>query len=200
VDQNHFMSNYSNSKKITVYRLRRWGFFSHAPQGIITWDEDGVWSKSSNLIQGKMAIKVQIDKLIMEVGYVVEQGNGERKKFYFPVYLSRQPCYFGGFRFFMICPLVCNGFPCKRRTSVLYKPDDSFYLGCRACHRIRYPGQLLGSKYRNNTNFIAMLLDNKISDLEDRVARKQYAGKITKKQQRLNKLYKKVGFKESIYG
>lgn len=192
------MANYSNSKKITIWQLRKWGYFSDKPQGIITWDKDS-WSRHDNLVQGTIAIQAELEKRLLNVGYVVEKEDDTRQRFNFPVYLERQKCYFGGFRLFMICPLIEDGVPCKRRTTVLYKPDESYFLGCRVCHSIRYPGQLISNKYRRNKDFLAMLYDTKIIDLEDEIKRKRYAGKLTKKQVQLNKLYQKVGLSELIH-
>lgn len=46
-------------------------------------------------------------------------------------------CYFGGRRWWFICPLVINGQVCNRRVGVLYFGNGK-YLGCRHCYNLTY--------------------------------------------------------------
>jgi len=54
------------------------------------------------------------------------------------VALCRTYPYFGGVRWWFICPLVINDQPCNHRVRKLYIPPGSRYFGCRHCHRLTY--------------------------------------------------------------
>src|SRR5262249_13469992 len=45
---------------------------------------------------------------------------------------------FGGLRWWFICPLVVNGYPCGRRVGKLYLPPGGRYSGCRHCCDLTY--------------------------------------------------------------
>jgi hypothetical protein len=46
--------------------------------------------------------------------------------------------YFGGLRWWLVCPLIVDGRPCNRRVSKLYLPGSARYFGCRHCHDLTY--------------------------------------------------------------
>jgi len=46
--------------------------------------------------------------------------------------LTKTPCYFGGERFWFICP------DCHRRVAILYRPRYSSFFLCRHCHDLTY--------------------------------------------------------------
>ena len=46
--------------------------------------------------------------------------------------LTRTNCYFGGMRWWFICP------ECHRRVGILYKPRCSSFFFCRHCHDLTY--------------------------------------------------------------
>lgn len=46
--------------------------------------------------------------------------------------------YWGGLRFWFVCPLVSPSGPCCRRVGKLYLPQGSRYFGCRRCHQLSY--------------------------------------------------------------
>jgi len=46
--------------------------------------------------------------------------------------LTNTPCYFGGVRWWFVCP------SCKRRVGVLYKPYYAEYFRCRHCYDLTY--------------------------------------------------------------
>ena len=52
--------------------------------------------------------------------------------------LSSTPCYFGGHRFWFLCPLNLGGGTCLRRCRILYRPPGAIHFGCRDCHRLTY--------------------------------------------------------------
>ena len=44
----------------------------------------------------------------------------------------------GGTRWWFQCPIIVEGFVCRRRCSKLYLPDAQKYFGCRTCHDLSY--------------------------------------------------------------
>lgn len=50
--------------------------------------------------------------------------------------LVATPCYFGGKRWWFICPLMKDGVVCGRRAGKLYLGEK--YLGCRHCYSLTY--------------------------------------------------------------
>lgn len=46
--------------------------------------------------------------------------------------------YFGGLRWWFICPLVMNGRACHRRVGKIYLPPNGRYFGCRICNDLTY--------------------------------------------------------------
>jgi hypothetical protein len=46
--------------------------------------------------------------------------------------------YFGGLRWWFLCPLAVRSRACQRRVAHLYLPPGSRYFGCRHCHDLTY--------------------------------------------------------------
>jgi hypothetical protein len=46
--------------------------------------------------------------------------------------------YFGGLRWWFICPLSVNGRSCNRRVGKIYLPPSGRYFGCRHCYDLTY--------------------------------------------------------------
>ena len=58
---------------------------------------------------------------------------GEQKE-RLPIWLTTTPVYFGGSRWWFLCPLA----RCGRRVGRLYLPPGGRYLGCRHCYDLTY--------------------------------------------------------------
>jgi hypothetical protein len=54
----------------------------------------------------------------------------------YSVQLNWTPCFYGGFRWWFLCPLKNNGEICNRRSGVLYLGGP--YFGCRLCYNLVY--------------------------------------------------------------
>jgi hypothetical protein len=70
---------------------------------------------------------------------------------------------FGGLRWWFLCPLVINGWPCERRAGKLYLPPHGRYFGCRQCHELTYRSVQEHDKradmLRKHPGLMATLLD-----------------------------------------
>ena len=49
-----------------------------------------------------------------------------------------RPCHFGGWRLYLLCPLVVNGRACGARCEKVYLPPGGRHFGCRTCHELTY--------------------------------------------------------------
>ncbi len=61
-----------------------------------------------------------------------------REKASYRVRLTTTRPYFGGIRWWFICPLVVDRVPCNRRVGRLYLPPGGKYYGCRVCYDLTY--------------------------------------------------------------
>ncbi len=100
---------------------------------------------------------------------------------HYTVFLMYTHCFFGGKRSWFTCPL------CKSRVGVLYKHDDR--LGCRECFNLTYHSRNISKKLRNDNIFFALGLFIKADELQQKIKRTFYAGEITNKLRKVEKLY-----------
>ena len=56
------------------------------------------------------------------------------------IQIETTPCYYGGLRYWFICPQFNRRMGCQRRTRKLYIPSNCGFwlLACRVCHRLTY--------------------------------------------------------------
>ena len=72
--------------------------------------------------------------------------SGQKTDLDYIVKLVSTPCFFGGHRWWFICPLINNGKACSRRVEILYLGDEK-YFGCRLCYNLTYDCQKESGKY-----------------------------------------------------
>ena len=87
----------------------------------------------------------------------------------YPVHLEMTWPPFGGCRWWMRCPLVVAGQPCRRRVARLYLPPAGRYFGCRFCHDLTYESSQTSHQYARALAPIARALGSEMSG--DAVAR-----------------------------
>lgn len=75
-------------------------------------------------------IKAKLHDSSLHVTYGKQKGHS------YIIPIDKQPCNFGGFRYFFRCPL------CQCRMRMLYLTDKSIFL-CRQCLNLSYKSQLL---------------------------------------------------------
>lgn len=71
-----------------------------------------------------------------------------------PILFSGTKPFFGGTRWWFVCPLAVNGRPCERRVRKLYLPRGGIYFGCRDCYNLTY------ESVRTHDNRVGKLLRN----------------------------------------
>ena len=115
-------------KSISVKKLKEWGYSAQGwRSGTFTWSRHGEQV-------GSMGVSVEIQGQIgaMRLTYTYD----ETEQLNYEIKLVSTPCHYGGFRWWFICPLIHDGYPCQRRVGVLYLASK--YAGCRICYDLTY--------------------------------------------------------------
>lgn len=169
--------------KIKLWFLKKHGYFKDwGNSGTITWTHGFSGHKSSVGVQTLVHGQDQY----LRIHYTKTDREDNKKDFDYKIPLVTTPCYFGGKRYWFICPWYTNGVYCGRRVGVLYLGGD--YFACRHCYDLTYESR---NESRNNHLFpLFSVLGGykKAEDLEMEMKRRYYAGKPTKKHMKLMKI------------
>ena len=93
-----------------------------------------------------MVSTVEGDEYIRFQYTQTDKCTGEKTDLDYKVALTWTPCYFGGRRWWFICPLVINRCECGRRVGALYL-DGGKYFGCRHCYNLTYESSKESHKF-----------------------------------------------------
>lgn len=170
-------------KKIEIWWLKKEGFLEGWRSSAMKWSRNG---EETGSIGVEVSLVGDLRKYYrgelpgepnMRLHYTqTDRTTGEKKDFDYKVPLKTTPCYFGGRRYWFICPLSINGIYCGKRVGVLYKGGD--YFGCRQCYNLTYNSRNLGGFLKRAGQIISI---PKLEELENKIKRKYYAGKMTRK-------------------
>lgn len=160
-------------RRLSIFRLKKWGYFQGLVSGSVEWSN--AWGKNTI---GLFVSTVSENKYA-RLTYTRTYSDDTKEDFDYNVQLATSPCYYGGVRYWFVCPLVKDGIPCQRRVGILYQAGK--YFGCRHCYSLTYESR---NQNRRGSFFalhqsVDILL--KRDELEDSVKRKYYAGKPTKR-------------------
>lgn len=170
-------------KKITIFRLKEWGYFKGRWSGTITWTNN--WSDSKSSVS--IVVKTGDHEEYLRIWYThTNFYTDEKTDFDYKIPLVTTSCNLGGKRYWFQCPWYQNGIYCGRRVAVLYLGGQRF--ACRHCYELSY-----ASKNENRRFYLfglgqMLTLERKIEELEPEVTTKIYNGRITRKYMRLLKL------------
>lgn len=84
-----------------------------------------------------------------------QTATGQNESADYPVGLATTRPRFGGLRWWFVCPLLVNGWPCNRRVGKLYLPPGSCYFGCRHCYQLTYTSCQQSRKCDGLVRFLA---------------------------------------------
>jgi hypothetical protein len=185
------MKYFIDNKKIDIFQLKKIGVFNDSKVTSLSWDEFGIF-KYEDLVGNTVAVKKIPNEDYLEIGYIPIIQHEHNKQYIYKIKLVKIETNFGHYYYNFICPLSVNGKFCGKRVRILYKPEDSPYFGCRHCHRIRYPTQIFNKRHPNHEDIKRFQIETKIEILEDKIKRKIYRGVKTKKQEKLEMLYKEA--------
>ena len=179
-------------KRISVFDLKKWGYFEGYKYGPIYWTNKRSGERSSIGI----TVSVLEDNGYLRIQYTqTDNETSEKKDFDYKADLTTTKCHFGGKRYWFYCPLTRDGRYCGLRVGVLYKGAGKDRLfGCRHCCDLSYSSKNESQVINKNPMFTYMNLMEKLEKLESKIKRTTYAGKSTKKQRKLNKLFRLVAY------
>lgn len=181
-------------KKIATSFLKKHSYFSDWKSGTITWTNGYSGNKSSVGIE----VSTMDKDGYLRIHYTqTDRGTEEKKDFDYKIPLTTTPCRYGGKRYWFVCPWYKRGIYCGKRVGTLYKDGD--YFACRHCYELTYSSRKDNRRYKMFPLFNALAIEQKIEELHKQIKRTHYKGKLTRKQRRLEKLYKLAGFNYRQY-
>ena len=126
-------------REISIKSLKDNGFLHANKTGNIHW------KNAAGEVLGSVDLQTFIsaddDKTCLELamgGFV----NGIQR-----IELTTTPCYYGGVRWWFVCPVVKDGVYCGNRMAKLYCPPAGEYFGCRECYDLTYESCQKSHKY-----------------------------------------------------
>lgn len=171
--------------QVNVSFLKKQGYFNRGWSGTITWSRNGQET-------GNISVQSFIDENEQYMRFIYTQTDrdtGKKKDFDYKVPLTTTPCYYGGKRYWFICPWYVNGRYCGRKVGVLYKGGD--YFACRHCYSLTYNSRNLSGISKVAGQVISM---PELERFEKAVKCTYYAGKMTRRHQRYLKKQEKSLF------
>lgn len=175
-------------KKIEIWWLKRNGYLQPGcwQSGGIKWTHG--WSDKESSVSFQTSTVP--DNLYIRLIYTQTNQDRDKKDFDYKAGITTTPCHYGGVRYWFICPLTVNGVYCGRRVGTLYKAGD--YFGCRNCQRLTYDSRNETRSGKHYPLFYVLNGYQKANKLEEKIKRRYYNGKPTRKQRRLDNIYARM--------
>lgn len=176
-------------KKLQTWWLKKYGYLEPGFRwGGIKWTNN--WSGKDSSIS--FSSSIQDEDSHLRLSYTQTDNDGNKEDFDYKIPLVTSPCYFGGKRYWFICPWYTNGNYCGRRVGTLYLGGK--YFACRHCYDLSYDSRNENRKYKLFPLFASLSSMQKIEELEDQIKRRYYAGRPTRKQRKLDKVTAKMWY------
>jgi hypothetical protein len=181
-------------KKIQTWFLKKHRYFNGGyVSGTIKWTNGWTGNESSVGV----ATNIFGEENYLKIWYTQTNSDGEKQDFDYKIPLTTTTCYFGGKRYWFICPWYANGKYCGRRVGVLYLGGK--YFACRHCYDLSYESRNENRRFRDYPLFFVLTGMKKIEGLEQNIKRRYYRGRPTRKQRILEQLrWKMLPYMESI--
>ena len=155
-------------KKLRIELLNKHGLLSKSYSSArVSWEWGGV--KSS------IGLIVSLDELNHELGnqlrgIVILHYVAGNQRISCNIGLTTTSCNYGNFRYWFMCP------KCFQRIGMLYLYGGNF--ACRHCHNLTYESRKLNGFQKKAGRIISF---DELETAENKVKRKYYAGKMTRK-------------------
>lgn len=117
-------------QRLNVDKLHKSGALQAGNFGTWQWSRDGE-------VYARVSWRAEKAALVLDFGFTPYGGETRQISQHIP--LVRQPCHFGNFRLYFICPAYRGGRACNRRAVNLYFRGG--YFLCRQCQRVAYASQ-----------------------------------------------------------
>lgn len=117
-------------RSIDANRLRKAGHLRDGHCGGWKWWHDDVTtgSISTRCDHGQLVLEFTVSGFAIDAERIVQ-----------PIVIDWQPCHFGGYRAYFVCPAISGGRACNRRVGKLFFGGRKFH--CRHCLRVAYASQ-----------------------------------------------------------
>ncbi len=170
--------NCETSRALHISFLKKHGYLNgHHQSGTSTWTHG--WSGNKSSI-GVISSVYGYDPHF-RLHYTHTSFDGVKTDLDYRVEVVSTPCYFGGKRYWFICPLIKSGIPCRRRVGVLYSAGK--YYGCRRCCDLAYQSQQ--ENHSGMWHILGKCLFNGLDEKEAALRVKYWHGRPTKRYRRL---------------
>jgi len=128
---------------ITTKFLNEYNYFNGCVRwGGMNWSRNGEKTGSISFLvstaPGDEYIRFQYTQ--------TDRETQEKTEFDYKARLDWTPCYFGGRRWWFVCPLVMSGQVCGRRVGSLHLGNGK-YFGCRHCYNLTYESSKESHKF-----------------------------------------------------
>jgi len=164
-------STVEESRRISVQYLKQRGLLSGWHSTTLSWTSSR--TKKSTVVG--LDVDVTDDPHI-SLYYSITDREGNKTDYDYEVSLTTTPCYFGGVRYWFLCPL------CYSRVGALYLPRGHVRFRCRHCNDLSYHS-------RNACCTAAFgVACRKAEKLRSELKRWTYRGRPTRKVRRLQRL------------
>jgi hypothetical protein len=168
-----------DSTELSIFRLNGWGLLKGRHSTNLTWTRKFSGSESS----ASLVIDVTCEKPYARIVYTITRyRDGSKQDYDYRIGLVKTPCHLGGVRYWFCCP------QCGRRVAKLYrKPMGEMYL-CRICNNLSYESRNESRLGRWGQIGHFLVAERQMRELEEKIKRRHYAGKPTRRYRRVLKL------------
>jgi len=129
-------------KSVTIKFLNDHHYFDGGTlSGGMNWSRNGQTTGSIRFVVST----VEGDEYIRFQYTQTDGSTGEKTKLDYKARLAWTTCYFGGRRWWFVCPLNVNGRNCGRRVGIMYLGCK--YFGCRHCNNLTYESSKESHKF-----------------------------------------------------
>jgi len=180
-----------NLHKVEIWWLKKYGYLEKH-----CWKSGGIkWTNNWSGKESSIGFNVSLfeEEQYIEFHYTRTKDDGEKENLDYKVPLTTTPCYFGGVRYWFICPWYANGIYCGRRVGVLYLGGK--YFACRHCYNLTYNSRNRSGIFKVAGQTISI---PELERLESEVKRKYYAGKMTRRYKRYLEKQRKAFFQLQV--
>lgn len=177
-------------KNISIYDFSKWGVLNND-----YYTGSVVWSNRDKEETGRISYKINKEEMYIELDYKVRiHREVDWTKINYKIPLTKTLCNYGRERFWFICPVSKNGIYCGERVAKMYLSPYGNYFACRNCLNLSYQ-----SRNENNKGKFGALgkmfdLEEKIEKLEKEIKIYYRNGVPTKKNIKLERLNKQLGY------
>jgi hypothetical protein len=174
--------------KISVSDLKKSGYLVGFKKGVVGWED----KYGEDYGQIGLIVTITEEGGYVRLLYKNTDFNGMQERVDYKVDLTTTRCYYGGSRYWFICPLIRANRYCGRRVGKIYAAGK--YFGCRYCHDLTYKSRQRNKRSRFYVSDKSWNLEEKLEKTWMSLKRSYYAAKPTRTQRKLWELESILGY------